>query len=1056
MGILGFGRRALNAVALAGVAVLISAGTRSSSPFPSAPGQDPWSAIPNDPDYVDEWQLFSTVPPGHRGALTATDQRIGSGNHVDRAWQYHTGTPRTLIAVFDSGINWEKRDLAANYFVNARELPLPEGSDQYDANGDGRISASDWAKDSRVSDRNQNGFLDPEDLILVFSDGVDDDRNGYVDDIAGWDYHEHDNNPADRTKFGHGTGEAIDSVAGLNNGIGTAGICGNCSVVFMRINDSFLIEANAFAAAVIYAADLGVDVIQAASGSLNNNPYVRAAADYAWQKGTIIIGSAADENSFHHNFPATVDPIIYPNSIRHDTIDPKNATTFLNFNNCSNYGARVDVSVASRSCSSEATGKLSGIAALAQSFAVSRNSRITPGELASLIKSRATDINLGSNANEPDRYSTWAGWDLITGYGRVNGGDMLKAIAEDAIPPAVRITDPEWFHLYRRRDVAAGGQKITVHIEVPVPRSGAGTVELWVARGVEAVPASFQTVRSADIPAQGINGEFATLDPVALLRMNPAERDHARYRDAWTLRLIVRDSSGNSAEARRTFFLFDDPDLLSGFPHALKGSGESAGVFHDLDGDGREEFVTADGGGYVHAFTSKAGTRVAGIVDGFPAETVLSRYAPRTKSVADAVGQPVMAAVFAPIAVGDLDGDRIPEIVAVSMEGDISVIEGSGARVGQQRSGWPRRLPFPDMSQASRQQIIAQGIAGAPVLVDFEGNGRLAVVVAALDGFVYAFNADGSSRQGFPVALLNGGLRAKLVSSPAIADVNFDGVQDLVLGSNHVNASSGLLFAVNGLGMRAGEPIISGFPARLPLIRNEVLPMIGTGVAVAPVIGDVDGDGTPEIFIHGFAGKGYLIGFDGRLRRSLDMRPGADSPTQDDAMISGMGQPTLSDVDGDGVLDPVTVGMGRKILVSLATGGKRIPFDHLVGAWSGRTGQMRAAWPRILDDTAINPAPVSADLDGDGKRDIVVGSGGYYVHAFNATGEISGFPKFTGGWTLGSPSLGDFDGDGRLDVAATTREGNLLIWKTQGRATQSRTGMTFKSDSLRSGSWQGE
>ena len=59
-------------------------------------------------------------------------------------------------------------------------------------------------------DKNNNGRLDAGDLILNFSDGIDDDKNGYVDDISGWDFMKNDNDPYDDTRYGHGTGEAND------------------------------------------------------------------------------------------------------------------------------------------------------------------------------------------------------------------------------------------------------------------------------------------------------------------------------------------------------------------------------------------------------------------------------------------------------------------------------------------------------------------------------------------------------------------------------------------------------------------------------------------------------------------------------------------------------------------------------------------------------------------------------------------------------------------------------------------------------------------------------
>ena len=64
-----------------------------------------------------------------------------------------------------------------------------------------------------LTDRNANGLADPEDLILDPASvlTVDDDRNGWVDDISGWDFLYGDNNPLDTVEYGHGTGEAKDS-----------------------------------------------------------------------------------------------------------------------------------------------------------------------------------------------------------------------------------------------------------------------------------------------------------------------------------------------------------------------------------------------------------------------------------------------------------------------------------------------------------------------------------------------------------------------------------------------------------------------------------------------------------------------------------------------------------------------------------------------------------------------------------------------------------------------------------------------------------------------------
>ncbi len=77
--------------------------------------------------------------------------------------------------------------------------------------------------------------------------------------------------------------------------------------------------------------------------------------------------------------------------------------------------------------------------------------------------------------------------------------------------------------------------------------------------------------------------------------------------------------------------------------------------------------------------------------------------------------------------------------------------------------------------------------------------------------------------------------------------------------------------------------------------------------------------------------------------------------------------------------------------------------------------------------------PSSADVSGDGYPELVVGSGGYYVHAWDACGiEAPTFPKFTGSWMIGSTAIGDITGDGMLEVVAVTRMGYLFVFSTDG------------------------
>ncbi len=132
---------------------------------------------------------------------------------------------------------------------------------------------------------------------------MDDDGNGFVDDIAGWDFMKDDNDPYDDTRYGHGTGEARDSSAQTNNMIGDAGVCPLCRFMPLRAGDSFITDVTLFGKAVAYATDNGASVMQCALGTINNNRFAQAALDYAAKNNVLVVTSMADENSRHHNMP---------------------------------------------------------------------------------------------------------------------------------------------------------------------------------------------------------------------------------------------------------------------------------------------------------------------------------------------------------------------------------------------------------------------------------------------------------------------------------------------------------------------------------------------------------------------------------------------------------------------------------------------------------------------------------------------------------------------------------------------------------------------------------
>jgi hypothetical protein len=165
--------------------------------------------------------------------------------------------------------------------------------------------------------------------------------------------------------------------------------------------------------------------------------------------------------------------------------------------------------------------------------------------------------------------------------------------------------------------------------------------------------------------------------------------------------------------------------------------------------------------------------------------------------------------------------------------------------------------------------------------------------------------------------------------------------------------------------------------------------------------------------------------------------------------------PAIADLDDDGVPDIVEGAAGTDAALSFASGGKRRDFEHHIGAWDSRTGAFKRGYPRVLEDWMFFATPALADIDGDGKINVIAGSGGYFVHAWDIDGkEAPGFPKFTGGWVLATPAVADLDGDGKLELVVNTRNGWLYAWRTDGPADGRVDWPSFHRDLANTGNYE--
>jgi subtilisin family serine protease len=204
------------------------------------------TAVSSDPSFDQQWALDNTgqVVNGVRGTA-------GADIDAPQAWDLTTGHRRPVVAVLDSGIDYLHPDLQQGIWTNRGEL------------GHGKQS-----------------------------NGVDDDRDGLVDDWRGWDWIDSDNDPLDAN--GHGTHVAGTIAARGQNGVGVAGVSWHGAVLPLRVVDT---EGNGWTSEIVeaysYAAAKGARV---ANVSLGAPGFSRAEHDaIAAARGTLFVVSAGND-----------------------------------------------------------------------------------------------------------------------------------------------------------------------------------------------------------------------------------------------------------------------------------------------------------------------------------------------------------------------------------------------------------------------------------------------------------------------------------------------------------------------------------------------------------------------------------------------------------------------------------------------------------------------------------------------------------------------------------------------------------------------------------------
>ena len=216
--------------------------------------------VPNDPMAGNLWGLNNT---GQTGGTPDADI------DAPEAWDITTGDSNLVVAIIDSGLDMDHEDIAANLWTNPGEIP---------------------------------------------GNGIDDDGNGYVDDVHGWDFTGNDNNPDDDVPAcgGHGTHTAGTVGAVGDNGTGVTGVNWNVKLMPLKAARGVLgifcsLPDSATIAAIEYAAANGAMV---SNNSYGGGSYSQAQMDTIRASRRLFVAAAGNENNNNDANPSY--PASYP------------------------------------------------------------------------------------------------------------------------------------------------------------------------------------------------------------------------------------------------------------------------------------------------------------------------------------------------------------------------------------------------------------------------------------------------------------------------------------------------------------------------------------------------------------------------------------------------------------------------------------------------------------------------------------------------------------------------------------------------------------------------
>ena len=420
--------------------------------------------------------------------------------NIAGAWAVSSGVDDVTVGVIDTGVDFEHPDLQGRFWINAAE----------DLNGNGRLDSGD-------------------------ENGVDDDGNGFIDDVIGYDFTDAprfpdggdyitpDNRPDDEFSGGHGTQVAGLIAAAANNGRGISGVAPGVRIMALRAGTaSGYLEEDDVAQALFYALNNGARIVNMSFGDVALSRFLRDVIRYVAGQGLILISSAGNSATDRIHFPSGLPDVISVGaSDRNDGLA-----------GFSNYGSSVDLLAPGVEMISTAPGGgysalngtsfsaplVSGVAALL----LSARPEYGPQTLRNVLISTADDIML-------------YGWDVYSGSGRLNAAKALS------VPYGGKMSIDE-----PRVNSAVSGARVVVRATVQHPDLDSFSLDY----GLGASPQEWLSLG-------GLGGRQAWRDSIATLELASLPDTLIELR----LRALLR--TGQTLEIHSTFEKDHSPPRIS-------------------------------------------------------------------------------------------------------------------------------------------------------------------------------------------------------------------------------------------------------------------------------------------------------------------------------------------------------------------------------------------------------------------------------------------------------------------------------------------------------------